>query len=178
MKLHLYAQTPAATTGPKGITARLALIRNTAEAANTTGKIAFLILPSSRHAALGRGNGGIGSTIQARRRGWSAGSRHRHHRTEPGSHSPECAGRRDHAGAGCDHGSKGFTAICRGRCCRRRSHLHARRRRRATQQYKRHWQNGTRRALDCDLDARTGWFSCVGERGTGTSVFLNSRIGR
>src|SRR4029079_2721042 len=37
----LYAQTPAATTGPKGVTARLALIRTTAEAATTKGKIAF-----------------------------------------------------------------------------------------------------------------------------------------
>lgn len=61
----LYAQTPAATTGSKGVTARLALIRTAAEAASTKGKIAFLVLNSARHAALGRGNGGIGGTIQA-----------------------------------------------------------------------------------------------------------------
>jgi hypothetical protein len=65
MVVKLYAQTPAAVTGAKGVTARLALIRTSAEAANTKGKIAFLVLNSARHAALGRGNGGIGGTIQA-----------------------------------------------------------------------------------------------------------------
>jgi hypothetical protein len=65
MSLKLYAQTPAATTSPKGITARLALIRNAADAENTKGKIALLVLNSARHAALGRGNGGIGATIRA-----------------------------------------------------------------------------------------------------------------
>jgi len=64
MAVKLYAQTPAAVTGAKGVTARLALIRTSAEAANTKGKIAFLVLNSARHAALGRGNGGIGGTIQ------------------------------------------------------------------------------------------------------------------
>lgn len=65
LSLNLYPQTPAATTGPKGVTGRLALIRNTADAANTRGKIALLVLNSARHAALGKGNGGIGGTIQA-----------------------------------------------------------------------------------------------------------------
>jgi hypothetical protein len=65
MSLKLYAQTPAATTGPKGVTARLALIRTAAEAANTKGKVALLVLNSARHAAVGRGNAGIGGTIQA-----------------------------------------------------------------------------------------------------------------
>jgi hypothetical protein len=65
MSLRLYPQTPAATTGSKGLTGRLALIRTQADAANTKGKIAFLVLNSARHAALGRGNGGIGGTIQA-----------------------------------------------------------------------------------------------------------------
>src|SRR5215471_13075921 len=65
MSLNLYAQTPAATTGPKGVTGRLALIRNQADAANTKGKIALLVLNSARHAALGKGNAGIGGTIQA-----------------------------------------------------------------------------------------------------------------
>jgi hypothetical protein len=65
MTVKLYAQTPAATTGPKGVTGRLELIRDTAGAANTKGKIALLVLPSARHAALGRGTGGIGGTIQA-----------------------------------------------------------------------------------------------------------------
>jgi hypothetical protein len=63
--LNLYPQTPAATTGARGVTGRLALIRNQAEAATTKGKIALLVLNSARHAALGRGNGGIGGTIQA-----------------------------------------------------------------------------------------------------------------
>jgi hypothetical protein len=63
--LNLYPQTPAATTGAKGITARLSLIRTQADAANTKGKIALLVLNSARHAALGRGNAGIGGTIQA-----------------------------------------------------------------------------------------------------------------
>ena len=65
MSLRLYPQTPAATTGSKGLTGRLALIRTQADAANTKGRIAFLVLNSARHAALGRGNGGIGGTIQA-----------------------------------------------------------------------------------------------------------------
>src|SRR6185436_16914760 len=65
MTLGLYAQTPAATTGAKGVTGRLGLIRNASDAANTKGKIALLVLNSARHAALGKGNGGIGGTIQA-----------------------------------------------------------------------------------------------------------------
>jgi hypothetical protein len=65
LSLNLYAQTPAATTGAKGVTGRLGLIRNQADAANTKGKIALLLLNSARHAALGRGNAGIGGTIQA-----------------------------------------------------------------------------------------------------------------
>jgi hypothetical protein len=65
LSLKLYPQTPAATTGAKGVTGRLALIRTQADAANTKGKIALLVLNSARHAALGRGNGGIGGTIQA-----------------------------------------------------------------------------------------------------------------
>src|SRR5262245_11068354 len=40
LSLNLYPQTPAAVTGPKGVTARLALIRTQADAANTHGKIA------------------------------------------------------------------------------------------------------------------------------------------
>lgn len=65
LSLNLYAQTPAATTGAKGVTGRLALIRNQADTANTKGRIALLVLNSARHAALGRGNGGIGGIIQA-----------------------------------------------------------------------------------------------------------------
>ncbi|HEX4999720.1 MAG TPA: hypothetical protein VFY29_15965 [Terriglobia bacterium] len=65
MTLNLYPQTPAATTGPKGVTGRLALIRTKADAAATSGKIAFLVLNSGRHAALGRDNNGIGGTIRA-----------------------------------------------------------------------------------------------------------------
>jgi hypothetical protein len=65
MSLSLYPQTPAATTIAKGVIGRLALIRTTADAANTKGKIAFLVLNSARHAALGKGNAGIGGTIQA-----------------------------------------------------------------------------------------------------------------
>jgi hypothetical protein len=65
MTLPLFPQTPAATTGVKGVTGRLALIRNTVDAANTKGKIALLVLNSARHAALGKGAGGIGGTIQA-----------------------------------------------------------------------------------------------------------------
>ena len=65
MSLNLYPQTPAATTNARGVTGRLALIRNTADAANTKGKIAFLVLNSARHAALGKGNAGIGGTIKA-----------------------------------------------------------------------------------------------------------------
>lgn len=65
LSINLYPQTPAATTSAKGITARMALIRGQADAANTKGKIALLVLNSARHAALGRGAGGIGGTIQA-----------------------------------------------------------------------------------------------------------------
>jgi hypothetical protein len=65
MTLNLYPQTPAATTGAKGVTGRLALIRTRADAASTAGKIAFLVLNSARHAALGRDNNGIGGTIRA-----------------------------------------------------------------------------------------------------------------
>jgi hypothetical protein len=65
MSVEMFGQTPAAITGAKGVTGKLALIRNTADAANTKGKIAFLVLPSARHAALGRGNAGIGGTIEA-----------------------------------------------------------------------------------------------------------------
>jgi len=65
MTLKLYPQTPAATTGAKGVTGRLALIRTPADAASTKGKIAFLILNSARHAALGKNNNGIGGTIRA-----------------------------------------------------------------------------------------------------------------
>jgi hypothetical protein len=64
MSVNLYAQTPAATTGAKGVTARLALIRNAADAANTKGKIALLVL-NAPAAALGKGNAGIGGTIKA-----------------------------------------------------------------------------------------------------------------
>lgn len=65
MSLNLYAQPPVATTTAKGVTGRLALIRNQADAANTKGKIALLVLNSARHAALGRDNNGIGGTIRA-----------------------------------------------------------------------------------------------------------------
>jgi hypothetical protein len=65
MSLDVYPQTPAATTSAKGVTGRLALIRTTADAMNTKGRIAFLVLSSARHAALGKGNAGIGGTIQA-----------------------------------------------------------------------------------------------------------------
>src|SRR6187402_906581 len=62
MTLKLYPQTPAATTGPKGVTGRLVMIRTQADAASTKGKIALLVLNSARHAALGRNNAGIGGT--------------------------------------------------------------------------------------------------------------------
>ena len=65
MSVRLYPQTPAATTGAKGVTARLALMRTQADAANAKGKIALLVLNSARHAALGRGATGIGATIQS-----------------------------------------------------------------------------------------------------------------
>jgi hypothetical protein len=65
MSVNLYPQTPAATTGAKGVKGRLSLIRNQADAATTKGKIALLVLNSARHAALGRGNAGTGATIQA-----------------------------------------------------------------------------------------------------------------
>ena len=65
MTLKLYPQTPAATTGPKGVTGRLVMIRTQADAASTKGKIALLVLNSARHAALGRNNAGIGGTIRA-----------------------------------------------------------------------------------------------------------------
>lgn len=63
--LDLYAQMPAATTPPGGVTARLAPVRTEADAAGTGGKIAFIILPPGRHAALGRGGTGIGAMIDA-----------------------------------------------------------------------------------------------------------------
>ncbi len=65
MTLDLYPQMPCATTGPKGVTARLALVRNQADAANTQGKIAFVVLASGRYAALGTGGAGIGGMVWA-----------------------------------------------------------------------------------------------------------------
>ena len=64
MEVDLYPQTPCITTGPRGITARLALIRTQADAAGASGRIALLVLAAARHAALGRGNTGIGAIVK------------------------------------------------------------------------------------------------------------------
>ena len=77
MTADLYAQPPCKTTGPKGVTARLALIRTQADAAGTKGKIALLVLAPGRCAALGRGDGE--SVAQSGKNRWSRRRCDRHH---------------------------------------------------------------------------------------------------
>ncbi len=172
MTLNLYAQTPAATTGAKGVTGRLALILTAADAANTKGKIAFLVLNSARHAALGKGNGGIGGTIQAAAAAGALGVVIV--TTGPSGeaallNTPEdqvmpvpvaimapkqSAPFQQAAAAGAE-----ATFTLDGDATRRNStNLIGR------------LERGNRWIVIST--PRSGWFDCVGERGTGTSVFL------
>jgi len=172
MSLNLYPQTPAATTTSKGVTGRLALIRNTADAAATKGKIAFLVLNSARHAALGKGNAGIGGTIKAAASAGALGVVIV--TTGPSGeaillNAPEdqvmpvpvaimapknSKSFQDAAAAGAE-----ATFVLDGEETERNStNLIGR------------LERGPRWIVIST--PRSGWFDCVGERGTGTSVFL------
>ncbi len=63
--LKVYAQTPCATTGSQGVTAPLALMRADADAAKMAGKIALYVLPSRRWAAMGLGNTSVHGALLA-----------------------------------------------------------------------------------------------------------------
>lgn len=172
MSLKLYPQTPAATTGAKGITAKLVRIRNEQEAANTKSRIAFLVLDSARHAALGRGNGGIGATIQAAAKAGALGVVIV--TTGPSGeaillNAPEDTTMPVPVAIMAPKDSKPFseaaaagaeaTFILDGDATQRNStNLIGR------------LERGDRWIVIST--PRSGWFGCVGERGTGTSIFL------
>lgn len=172
MMADLYAQPPCKTTGPKGVTARLALIRTQADAANTGGKIALLVLAPGRYAALGRGNAGIGAIVKAAATAGAAGvvivttgpsgeAALLNVPEEPGLPLPVAILApkisRPFQEAAADGAEA--TLILDGQSTRRNS------------------QNVIGRIERGDRwiaisTPRSGWFQCVGERGTGTSVFL------
>ena len=65
-------QAPVVPTSPRGITARLALLEGEAAASDLTGRIALLVAPFARHAALFTDRG-LGRTVtEAARRGAAA----------------------------------------------------------------------------------------------------------
>ena len=172
MSIKLYPQTPAATTNARGITARLALIRTQADAANTKGRIAFLVLNSARHAALGRGATGIGATIQSAAMAGALGVVIV--TTGPSGEAILLNAPEDHvmpvpvavmapkdsrpfqeaAAAGAE-----ATFVLDGDATPRNSTNIIGR-----------LERGNRWLVIST--PRSGWFDCVGERGTGTSVFL------
>jgi hypothetical protein len=172
MSIDLYPQTPAATTGAKGVTGRLALIRNAGDAVSTRGRIALLVLNSARHAALGRGNGGIGGMIQAAATAGALGvvivttgpsgeaivlnaPEDRVMPVPVAIMAPKVSKPfQEAAAAGAE-----ATFTLDGDATRRNStNLIGK------------LERGNRWLVIST--PRTGWFDCVGERGTGTSVFL------
>jgi hypothetical protein len=172
MSINLYAQTPAATTGPKGVTGRLALIRTAADAASTKGKIALLVLNSARHAALGRGTGGIGGTIQAAATAGALGvvivttgpsgeavllnaPEDRPMPVPVAIMAPKDSKPFQEAAAA---GAEATFTLDGDATHRNSANVIAR------------LERGNRWLVIST--PRTGWFDCVGERGTGTAVFL------
>ena len=172
MTADLYAQPPCKTTGPKGVTARLALIRTQADAANTKGKIALLVLAPGRYAALGRGNAGIGAIVKAAATAGAAGvvivttgpsgeAALLNVPEEPGLPlpvailAPKISMPFQEAAA---DGAEA-TLILDGQMTRRNS-----------QNVIGRIERGNR--WIAISTPRSGWFQCVGERGTGTAVFL------
>jgi hypothetical protein len=168
----VYPQTPCKTTGVRGVTARLALIRTQEEATATKGKIALLVLASARHAALGRGNAGIGAILNSAAvagavavlivtTGPSGEAALLNVPEEPGLSLPvailapkNSAPFQDAASAGAE-----ATLTLDGEMTRRNS-----------QNVIARIERGER--WIAISTPRSGWFQCVGERGTGTSVFL------
>ena len=172
MSINLYPQTPAATTSAKGVTGRLALIRNAADAANTRGRIALLVLNSARHAALGRGNAGIGGTIQAAATAGALGvvivttgpsgeaillnaPEDRVMPVPVAIMAPKDSKRFQEAAAA---GTEATFTLDGDATHRNSTNVIGR------------LERGNRWLVIST--PRTGWFDCVGERGTGTSVFL------
>ena len=168
----LYAQSPCTTTGSRGVTARLALVRTQSDAASTRGKIALLVLAAGRHAALGRGNAGIGAMVKAAADAGAAGvvivttgpsgeAALLNVPEEPGLPlpvailAPKVSGPFQQAAA---DGAEA-TLILDGQLTRRNSKNVIGR-----------IERGNR--WIAISTPRSGWFQCVGERGTGTSVFL------
>jgi hypothetical protein len=172
MAADLYPQPPCTTTGPRGVTARLALIRTPADAANTGGRIALLVLAPGRHAALGRGNAGIGAIVKAAAMAGAAGvvivttgpsgqAALLNVPAEPvlplpvAILAPRISAPFEQAAA---DGAEA-TLILDGELTRRNS-----------QNVIARIERGNR--WIAISTPRSGWFQCVGERGTGTSVFL------
>jgi hypothetical protein len=172
LTLDVYAQPPCATTGPKGVSAPLALIRTKADAANTKGKIALLVLAYGRYAALGRGGVGIGGIVQAAA---AAGARGIVIVTTGPSGEAELLNAPEETVMSIP------VAIMAPK---------------SSEHFQQAAAEGAQATFTLDADAthrnsknvigrlvrgkrwivistpRSGWFNCVGERGTGTSVFL------
>ncbi len=169
----VYAQPPCRMTGARGVTAPLALIGSEAE---TRGKIALLVLPWGRHAALGRGNAGIGATVNAAAKagavavvivttGPSGEAAMLNVPEEPVLPLPVAilapklsAPFQDAAAEGTE-----ATLVLDGDLARRNSKNVIARIERGTR-----WIGFS--------TPRSGWFQCVGERGTGTAAFLELAV--
>lgn len=166
------AQTPCRMTGPRGVTAPMTLIRTQADAANTRGKLAVLVLASGRHAALGRGNAGIGTIVNAAAgagavgvvivtTGASGEAILLNVPEEPGLPLP-VAILAPKLAAPFEQGAlagKEATLV-----------LDADLTRRPSKNVIARLERGPR--WIAISTPRSGWFHCVGERGTGTAVFL------
>ena len=168
----LYLQPPCIPTSPRGITARLTLVRTQADAANAAGKIALVVLPFGRQAALGRGNTGIGAIVNAAAAAKAVGvvivttgpsgeAALLNAPEEPvlplpvGILAPKKSAPFQQAAA---DGTEA-TLILDAEMTRRKS-----------QNVIGRIERGNR--WIAISTPRSGWFQCVGERGTGTSVFL------
>lgn len=172
VSLDLHAQTPAATTPPDGVRAPLAVVRTSADAASARGKIALLVLPQGRHAALGRAGAGTRAVLDALAAAGAVGAAII--TTGPSGeaallNAPEDSPMPLPVAIMAPRHSKWFveaaaagaeaTLIIDGEATRRPSKNVIARIERG------------RRWIAISTP-RTGWFQCVGERGTGTAVFL------
>ena len=168
----LFLQPPCIPTSSRGITARLALVRTQADAATAAGKIALVLLPFGRQAALGRGNAGIGAIVNAAAAAKAVGvviittgpsgeAALLNAPEEPvlplpvGLLAPKNSAHFQEAAA---DGAEA-TLILDAQLTRRMSRNVIGR-----------IERGNR--WIAISTPRSGWFQCVGERGTGTSVFL------
>jgi hypothetical protein len=172
MTAMLYAQPPSATTGSKGVSGRLALVRTQADAANTQGKIALVVLAFGRYAALGRGAAGIGAMVQAAAKAGALGvvivttgpTRQAVMLNAPEEPvmtapvaimAPKDSGPFERAAAS---GAEATLTIDAELTHRNSKNVIGR------------LERGSRWIVIST--PRSGWFTCAGERGTGTAVFL------